>query len=84
MTETTTIPVEGIMTFLNTMKLSTQSKKWLGESLINQALQEQNHAKAEREHTHIMKGLDEAFKEAKQAREGKLKARPLNELLDEL
>ena len=41
MTATTTIPVEGIMTFLNTMTLSSQSKRWLGEHLIEQAEKEE-------------------------------------------
>ena len=34
---------------------------------------------AEKEHDHILKGLDAAFKEAKQAREGKLKGRIIEE-----
>ena len=84
MTGTTTIPLEGILTFLNSMTLSTQNKKWLGENLIEQALHEQSQMEAEKEHDHILKGLDAAFKEAKQAREGKLKSRQLTELLDEL
>ena len=84
MTATTTIPLEGIMTFLNSMKLSTQNKKWLGENLIKQALQEQSQMETEKEHTHIIKGLDAALKEAKQIREGKLQGRPLTELLDEI
>ena len=84
MATTITIPLEGVMTFLNSMGLSTQSKKWLGENLIKQALQEQNLTKAEREHEHVMKGMDAAFKEAKLARKGELHGRPLNELLDEL
>ena len=84
MTATTTISLDGIMTFLNTMSLSSQNKRWLGERLIEQALQEQQQKEAEREHKHIMRGLDAAFKEAKQAKEGKLQGRPLTELLDEL
>ena len=84
MTATTTIPLEGIMTFLNSMKLSTQNKKWLGENLIKQALQEQSEMEAKKEQVHVMKGLDAALKEAKQIKEGKLQGRPLTELLDEL
>ena len=72
------------MTFLNSMSLSAQNKRWLGEHLIEQALQEQDEEEARREHKHIMEGLDAAFKEAKQAREGKLKGRPLTELLNEI
>ena len=72
------------MTFLNSMKLSTQNKKWLGENLIKQALQEQSQMKAEKEYAHVMKGLDAALKEAKQIKEGKLQGRPLTELLDEI
>ena len=41
MTATTTIPLEGIMTFLNTMSLSSQSKRWLGKCLIEQAEKEE-------------------------------------------
>ena len=84
MTATTTVPLDGIMTFLNSMSLSAQNKRWLGERLVEQALQEQGEEEAKREHTHIMKGLDAAFKEGKQAREGKLKGRPLTELLNEI
>ena len=84
MTATTTIPLEGIMTFLNSMTLSIQDKKWLGESLLEQAFQEQKQMEAKNEHEHIMKDLDTAFKEAKQAREGKLHGRSLMELLNEL
>ena len=72
------------MNFLNSMTLSTQSKKWLGENLIKQALQEQRQMEAEREREYITEGLDAAFKDAKQAREGKLQGRPLTELLDEI
>jgi len=72
------------MNFLNSMTLSTQSKKWLGENLIKQALQEQKQMEAEREREYITEGLDTAFKDAKQAREGKLHGRPLTEILDEI
>ena len=41
MNATTTIPLEGIMSFLNTMSLSAQSKRWLGEHLIEQAAKEE-------------------------------------------
>lgn len=72
------------MTFLNAMSLSAQNKMWLGQRLIEQAAQEQDLMEAERERKHIMKGLDAAFKDAKQAREGHLQGRPLTELLNEL
>ena len=84
MTTTTTIPIDGIMTFLNTMTLSPQSKRWLGENLIEQAAREEGLKESEAEHTYILKGLDTAFKEGKQAQEGKLKGRPLTELLNEI
>ena len=48
MTATTTIPIEGIMTFLNTMTLSPQSKRWLGEHLIEQAAKEEKASHARR------------------------------------
>ena len=38
----TTVPIEGIMTFLNSMSLSTQNKRWLGEHLIEQAIKEES------------------------------------------
>ena len=41
MTSTTTIPLEGILTFLDTMTLSVQNKRWLGEQLIAQAKREE-------------------------------------------
>ena len=41
MTATTTLPLEGIMTFLNSMTLSAQPKRWLGELLIAQAEKEE-------------------------------------------
>lgn len=44
MTAMTTIPLEGIMTFLNTMTLSSRSKRWLGERLIEQAEKEERMA----------------------------------------
>ena len=44
MTATTTIPLEGIMTFLNSMSLSAQNKRWLGEHLIEQAAKEESMA----------------------------------------
>ena len=84
MIATTTIPIDGIMKFLNTMTLSPQSKRWLGEHLIEQAAKEEGLKELEAEHTHILKGLDAAFKEGKKAREGKLKGRPLTELLNEI
>ncbi|MBR1499079.1 MAG: hypothetical protein IJ615_05560 [Bacteroidaceae bacterium] len=37
MAATATIPLEGILTFLDTMKLSARNKRWLGEKLIEQA-----------------------------------------------
>ena len=40
MTGTTTIPLEGILTFLDAMALSAKNKKWLGEQLIKQAERE--------------------------------------------
>ena len=46
MTATTTIPLEGILTFLDTMTLSTRNKKWLGEQLIEQAMNEERLAKS--------------------------------------
>ena len=72
------------MTFLNTMTLSPQSKRWLGEHLIEQAVREESLKELESERTHILKGLDAAFQEGKQARDGKLKGRPLTELLNEI
>ena len=66
------------------MTLSAQNKRWLGEHLIAQAAQEQSQIEAAREHAHILKGMDAAFKEAKLAREGKLQGRPLTELLNEI
>ena len=44
MTATTTIPLEGIMTVLNSMSLSAQHKRWLGEHLIEQAAKEESMA----------------------------------------
>ena len=41
MTATTTITLEGIMNFLNSMTLSSQNKRWLGEHLIEQAAKEE-------------------------------------------
>ena len=41
MTTTTTIPLEGILTFLDTMTLSVQNKRWLGEQLIERAMREE-------------------------------------------
>ena len=38
----TTVPLEGIMTFPNSMSLSTQNKRWLGEHLIEQAIKEES------------------------------------------
>ena len=84
MTQTTTISLGGIMLFLNNMTLTPQNKRWLGEHLLEQALQEQSQMETEKEHKRIMKGLDAAFKEAKQAKEGKLHGRPLTELLNEI
>lgn len=84
MTTTTTIPLEGILTFLDSMTLSVQNKRWLGEQLIEQAAKEEGLKELEAEHTYVLKGLDAAFKEGKKAREGKLKGRPLTELLNEI
>ena len=41
MTATTSISLEGILTFLNSMTLSTQNKRWLGEHLIAEAAKEE-------------------------------------------
>ena len=41
MTATPTISLEGIMSFLNSITLSSQNKRWLGEHLIEQAMQEE-------------------------------------------
>ena len=40
-TTTTTIPLEGILAFLDTMTLSVQNKRWLGEQLIERAMREE-------------------------------------------
>lgn len=72
------------MDFLNSMTLSAQNKKWLGEHLIEQAAMEETQVKAERERARILKGMGSAFKEAKLARDGKLQGRPLTELLNEV
>lgn len=42
MTATTTIPLEGIITFLDSMTLSAQNKIWLGKHLIEQAFEEES------------------------------------------
>ena len=72
------------MTFLNSMTLSAQNKRWLGEHLIEQARNEQMLQDAKKEHARILQGIDAAFKDAKLAREGKLKGRPLMDLLNEV
>ncbi len=84
MIATTTIPLEGIITFLDSMTLSTQNKRWLGEHLIEQANQEQSQIEATREHARILKGMNDAFKEVRLARDGKLQGRPLTEVLNEI
>lgn len=42
MTATTSISLEGILAFLNSMTLSAQNKRWLGEHLIAQAVKEES------------------------------------------
>ena len=41
MNTTATIPLEGILTFLDSMTLSIQNKRWLGEQLMAQAMKEE-------------------------------------------
>ena len=79
-----TISLDGILAFLNSISLTAQNKRWLGEHLIEQARHEQQTCDAQKEHTRILQGLDAAFKDAQLAREGKLEGRPLMELLNEI
>ena len=39
---TTTVSLDGILTFLSSMSLSAQNKRWLGERLIAQAAKEES------------------------------------------
>ena len=42
MAATKSISLEGILTFLNSMSLSSQNKRWLGEHLIEEATREES------------------------------------------
>ncbi len=42
MTTTTTIPLESIIAFLNSMSLNAPKKRWLGEHLIAEAMKEES------------------------------------------
>ena len=79
-----TISLDGVLSILNTLSLSAKNKQWLGEHLLEQARMEQAEIDARKEHDSIMRGMGKAFQDAKKARDGQLKGKPLEMLLNEL
>ena len=76
------VSLNNLWNYLQGLSLTRANQRWLGERLIEQASKEM--LIPQTEHDSILAGLDTAFKEGKLAREGKLKGRPLAELLNEI
>lgn len=86
-----TVSLEGLWTFIQSMSLTSSNKRWLAEKLQQSAEAEEPACGIAAEEyvpyaskAEIMAGMEEAFKVAKLAREGKVTGRPVEELLNEL
>lgn len=74
-----TISMDALYTFLKSLSLDSDNERWLGEKLIKDAEESEYISKEE-----ILAGIDAGLKELKLAREGKLKLKSAEELLEEL
>ncbi len=79
-----TISMDALYTFLKSLSLGSENERWLADKLLDDANAQQEEETEYISKEEILAGIDAGLKELKQAREGKLKLKSAEELLEEL
>ncbi len=75
------ISINTLWSFIQSLNLTRSNKKWLADHLYESVESEKTAAQSKAE---TLAQIDKALKEFKLIQEGKLQARPVEELLNEL
>ncbi len=79
-----TISMDALYTFLKSLSLGSDNERWLAGKLLDDADAQQEGETEYISKEEILAGIDDGLKELKLAREGKLKLKSAEDLLEEL